>query len=242
MEFKLEEHEGAGLDQLDTQAAMPILRIIQDGSPIVKKSDPAHEEKKIDGAEAGDLVFQSTEALKEVEAVMLHQQISYTEWSGGKPVAYHPLTIVNDPRYKARGHNPAKPNSEGLGENQLEKTNNTFIKFRSSDNEDWQLGIIPFTSSSLKDGSGWAKKVTVLKYDNGMRAAIFCSVWKIKTKPMSNDKGSWYGWDISFDRLLDLKEDQALLQQNSSDRESAVSDATQLGGSKQPQLETDEPF
>ena len=69
MEFKLEEHEGAGLDQLDTQAAMPILRIIQDGSPIVKKSDPAHEEKKIDGAEAGDLVFQSTEALKEVEAV-----------------------------------------------------------------------------------------------------------------------------------------------------------------------------
>jgi hypothetical protein len=241
MAFELEKHAGAGLDQLDTQAAMPILRIIQDGSPIVKKSDPAHEEKKIEGAEAGHLVFQGAESFEEVEAIMLHQQISYTEWSGGKPVANHPLSITNDPRYKPRGHNPGKPNAEALGENQIEKTNNTFVKFRAKGTDEWRLGIIPFTSSALKDGSGWAKKVSVLKYGE-IKAPIFCSVWNIKTKTGSNDKGSWYTWDITFNRLLDIEEDQALLEQNSSDRDAAVSDSAQLTGGAQAQLTTDEPF
>jgi len=242
MAFELEKYEGEGLDNLDTQASMPILRIIQDGSPIVKKSDPAHEDKKIDGAEAGMLAFQGAEAFSEIEAIMLHSQISYTEWSGGKPVGNHPVTIINDPRYKARGHNPAKQNEEKLGDNVIEKTNNCFIKFRESPDAEWRLAIIPFTSSQLKDAAAWSKKLTVLKYDNGMRAPIFCSVWRLKTKTTSNDKGSWYAWDIQFDRLLDLTADEALLQENSDDRNSAISDSKQLGGSKQAALTDDMPY
>ena len=94
---------------------------------------------------------------------------------------------------------------------------------------------------ALKDGSGWAKKVSVLKYGE-IKAPIFCSVWNIKTKTARNDKGSWYTWDITFNRLLDIEEDQALLEQNSSDRDAAVSDSAQLTGGAQAQLTTDEPF
>ena len=33
-------------------------------------------------------------------------------------------------------------------------------------------------------------------------------VYNLSTIPESNDKGSWYGWDITRDRQLDLTDDE----------------------------------
>ena len=36
---------------------------------------------------------------------------------------------------------------------------------------------------------------------------LMSQVYRLTTIPESNDKGSWYGWDISRDRQLDLSND-----------------------------------
>lgn len=225
--FDITQHEGEGLDTLETTQALPLLRIIQDGSPIVKKSDPKHEEKKIEGAEAGDIAFAGHEAFKELEVIALHGEISYTEWDNGKPVANHCVSIVSHPDYRPRGHDPQKKNLERLGPNQIDKTNNYFVKFREPGGE-WRKGIIPFTSTQLKNATNWGKLLNNLKYDDGKSAPIFCSVWTVKTKSESNDHGSWYGWDIQFKELLDLEADIELLEESVEDRKSAIGDAAQM--------------
>jgi len=242
--FDISKHEGEGLDTLDKQESMPILRIIQDGSAIVKKSDPKHEEKKIEGAEAGDLVFAGQEVFKEIEVIVLHSLPSYTEWSGGKPVAQHPLTITTRSDYKARGHNPAKKNQEKLGDNVIEKTNNFFVKFRPVGEEEFRKAIIPFTSTALKTATLWSKRLLALKYDE-QQAPIFSSLWKVTTTTESNDFGSWFAWQIDMVKQLDLSEDQALLEESSHERDDAKADAAQAiqAPAQQPQLESnDDPY
>lgn len=230
MPFNIEEHQGEGLDTLDKSQSMPLIQIIQETSPIVKKSDPNYEERKIEGAEAGMLVFANAEIFEEIEVIPLHGQVTYVEWKDKKPVAHHPITIVNDDAYKGRGHDSSKPNAERLGDNIIEKTNHMFVKWRpKGEDTEWRHGIIPFKSTTLKIASRWGKDIAALKYPNGFVAPIFCSLWNIRGDSIdSNDFGSWYTFSIKLDRLLDLEADETLLTENQAERNNAIGDAAQM--------------
>jgi len=70
-------------DNLDIGKSMPMLRIIQDGSPEVKKSHPLFLERNIKGAEAGELVFTAeSTSFESVEALPITQKSSPLLWIG----------------------------------------------------------------------------------------------------------------------------------------------------------------
>ena len=231
--FDITQFEGAGKEDLDTQSSMPILRIIQDGSPIVKKSDPNHAEKKIDGAEAGMIVFSNSEVFNELEVVVLATKKVYTAWKDGKPAGHLGLHIANEPEFQKRTPQSSKEYYQGI---EVEETNNFFVKFRPFGSEDeWRNAIIPFVSTGHRFARQWSTMIANLKYPDGKNTAIFSAKWKLGTKGESNDRGSWYGWNVECAGLFDLQEDFQALTLMSQDSTNARADASKMLEDK-PQL------
>jgi hypothetical protein len=61
--------------------------------------------------------------------------------------------------------------------------------------------LISMTSSMLKVARRWNSMTAALQVPkpdgNGVfNPAIFYNAYKLKTVPMSNDKGEWFGWDV----------------------------------------------
>jgi hypothetical protein len=63
------------------------------------------------------------------------------------------------------------------------------------------------SSTQLKKGRKWltqAQSMTA-KGKNGIYVLpLMSQVYTVKTTPEKNDKGNWFGWDISRERGLDL--------------------------------------
>lgn len=71
----MEEYVGAGVSQAAEDNLIPIIRILQDGSPQCKK----REEKYVEGAEAGMILDTSTQRVWDGEAGVLFQPCAFTK-------------------------------------------------------------------------------------------------------------------------------------------------------------------
>jgi len=226
--FDIENAEGQDVSELDIQESMPFLRIIQSGSPQVKKSHEDYAKKKIEGAEEGDIMFAKDNVTVDnpLEMIIVSQtpQVK-AEWkpkgSGGVPVAHHTLAVTTHPKYKKKRNDKDTAWDEFLDQNELIDTIYTFVlfKYTNPDGEEvWEKGIIAFTSTGLKIIKDFNKSLQLnqdLKYDleNGksIKPKIFCHRVKLSTVSQTVGDNSWMNWKIEHDGLLDLVDDEHLL-------------------------------
>lgn len=196
----------------------PLLRIIQDGSPEVKRSHKDFAVKGIPGAEPGDILFLPTsEVYKEIETLVIGQKTVYTEWrptsAGGGLIGHHPLTIIRDPNYKPR----TKDKGEMLGENELVQTMYFLVLFRKAgSDEEWREALISFSKAGLPNARTWAKMILGFRYPDekqykGVQTFSFSQSYIVSSQTERNAKGDWYGYAFKAGRILDFKADADLL-------------------------------
>ena len=176
--------------------ALPFLKVLGQLSPEVNKRDG----KYVEGAEPGKILNSVTKELfDEISVVPCHYNRQYVEWqdrgagSISAPVAIHEVgsdiisTTKRDASFKDR-----LPNG-----NYLENTANHFVL---------QLGASPTTalismkSTQLKVSRNWNSMMMGLKLQgkNGLfTPPTYSHIYKLKTVQLSNDKGTWFGWDVS---------------------------------------------
>ena len=176
--------------------ALPFLKVLGQLSPEVNKRDG----KYVEGAEPGKILNSVTnELFDEISVVPCHYDRQYVEWqdrgagSVSAPVAIHEVgsdiisTTKRDASFKDR-----LPNG-----NYLENTANHFVL---------QLGTSPTTalismkSTQLKVSRKWNSMMMGLKLQgkNGLfTPPTYSHIYKLSTVQMSNDKGTWFGWDVS---------------------------------------------
>jgi hypothetical protein len=195
--FEADADQGVGnLTQEDL--ALPFLKILGQLSPEVNKRDG----KYVDGAEPGMIYNSVTGELfdgeKGVDVVPCHYKLEYIEWQdrgegSGAPVAIHSSSsdimskTTRDASYKDR-----LPNG-----NYIEKTASHFVIVNSSSPS---TALISMKSTQLKISRKWNSMMASIKMNgkNGMfTPASFSHIYKLKTTQMSNDKGTWFGWEVS---------------------------------------------
>jgi hypothetical protein len=176
--------------------ALPFLKVLGQLSPEVNKRDG----KYVEGAEPGKILNSVTKELfDEISVVPCHYNRQYIEWqdrgagSISAPVAIHEVgsdiisTTKRDASFKDR-----LPNG-----NYLENTANHFVL---------QLGVSPTTalismkSTQLKVSRNWNSMMMGLKLQgkNGLfTPPTYSHIYKLSTVQMSNDKGTWFGWDVA---------------------------------------------
>ena len=217
--FNFKAHAGAGAENINKDVlGMPILSIIQKGSPQFDETHKNYAQKQIDGCRPGDLYFAPTNSVlkRPLEVIVTGTATLYTEWkpksAGGGFIGNRPLTVTGQ-----RGYSKGKPGTkeehkEYLDGNELVYTIYVALMFKKSDG--WEKAIISFTSTQLKKARLWLKALLNLKVPGTEIACpLFAGVWTITTGPESNDSGGWFGYDIRLSHVLDGVKDEALLNE-----------------------------
>ena len=175
--------------------ALPFLKILGQLSPEVNKRDG----KYVEGAEPGKIINTVTNELFDtINVVPCHYKRQYIEWqdrgtSSGAPVAIHEADsdivsqTTRDKSFKDR-----LPNG-----NYLENTANHFVLVVGKNPE---TALISMKSTQLKVSRKWNSMMMGIKMQgkNGLfTPPTYSHIYKLSTVQMSNDKGTWFGWDVS---------------------------------------------
>jgi len=192
--FEADANQGAqNISQEDL--ALPFLKILGQLSPEVNKRDG----KYVEGAEPGKIINTVTNELyDDIDVIPCHYKRQYVEWqdrgtSTGAPVAIHDADsdivsqTTRDKTYKDR-----LPNG-----NYLENTANHFVLLCGKNPG---TALISMKSTQLKVSRKWNSMMMGLKMQgkNGLfTPPTYSHIYNLKTVQMSNDKGTWFGWDVS---------------------------------------------
>jgi len=178
--------------------ALPFLKILAQLSPEVNKRDG----KYVEGAEAG-MIYNSVtgelhNGVEGINVIPCFYKLEYLEWKDrgeglGAPVAIYASSsdILSktkpDANYKDR-----LPNG-----NYIERTASHFVIILG---DSPSTALISMKSTQLKISRKWNSMMNGLKLKgkNGLYTpASFSHIYRLKTTQMSNDKGTWFGWEVS---------------------------------------------
>ena len=194
-----EEDAAKGLGAIgQDDLALPFLKILGQLSPEVNKRDG----KYVEGAEPG-MIFNSVsgelyDGVKGLDVIPAFYKLEYIEWKDrgegpGAPVAIYDSSsdIMSktkpDANYKDR-----LPNG-----NYIEKTASHFVIITG---DSPATALISMKSTQLKISRKWNSMMSGIKMKgkNGLfTPASFSHIYRLKTTQMSNDKGTWFGWEVS---------------------------------------------
>jgi len=178
--------------------ALPFLKILGQLSPEVNKRDG----KYVQGAEAGMIYNSVTGELfdgeKGIEVIPCHYKLEYIEWQdrgegSGAPVAIHSSSSdIMTKTTRGADYKDRLPNG-----NYIEKTASHFVVVNSNTPS---TALIAMKSTQLKISRKWNSMMASIKMKgkNGMfTPAFFSHTYKLRTTQQSNDKGTWFGWEVS---------------------------------------------
>ena len=178
--------------------ALPFLKVLGQLSPEVNKRDG----KYVEGAEPGMILNTVTNEIfdgaKGINVLQVFYERKYVEWADrgegkGGPVAIHNADsdivsqTTRDKSFKDR-----LPNG-----NYLENTANHFVILLG---DSPQTALISMKATQLKISRKWNSIMMGLKLQgkNGLfTPPTYSHIYNLKTVQMSNDKGTWFGWEVS---------------------------------------------
>ena len=192
--FEADANQGAqNISQEDL--ALPFLKILGQLSPEVNKRDG----KYVEGAEPGKIINTVTNELYDsIDVVPCHYKRQYIEWqdrgqSTGAPVAIHDAdSDIISQTVRGKDYKDRLPNG-----NYLDNTANHFVLVLSKNPA---TALISMKSTQLKVSRKWNSMMMGIKMQgkNGLfTPPTYSHIYNLKTVQMSNDKGTWFGWDVS---------------------------------------------
>lgn len=185
---------------------IPFIVILQKGSPEVDKTNPEYATKKIEGAEAGDIINSLTREIlykdsgdETIDFVPCSYLKAYVEWTprdtGGGFVRQHAdATILTSCKRNERGQ-------DVLPHGNVIVTTAYFGGFVLREGQEPMKVLISMTSTQLKKSRYWLNMATSMKA-GGRVLPFYSHVYSLSTTIESNEKGSWYGWLIESGSLV----------------------------------------
>ena len=197
-ESVFEADAGAGISNIkQDDLALPFLKVLGQLSPECNKRDAKH----VEGAEPGMIINTVTNELfdgvKGIEVLPVYYKRQYIEWqdrgeSQGAPV--HIYEAGDDIPQTTRD----KGNKDRLANgNYLENTASHFVVVLGKNPSS---ALISMKATQLKISRKWNSMMMGIKMQgkNGLfTPPTYSHIYKLKTVQQSNDKGTWFGWDVS---------------------------------------------
>ena len=194
--FDMEADAQQGAQNISQEdLALPFLKILGQLSPEVNKRDG----KYVEGAEPGKIINTVTNSLYDsINVIPCHYKRQYIEWqdrgtSTGAPVAIHDAdSDIVSQTTRGKDYKDRLPNG-----NYLDNTASHFVLVVGDNPE---TALISMKSTQLKVSRKWNSMMMGLKMQgkNGLfTPPTYSHIYKLSTVQMSNDKGTWFGWDVA---------------------------------------------
>ena len=186
--------------------ALPFVRILGQLSPQVTQGDA----KFIEGARPGMIYNTVTNDLfdgkKGIKVIPCYYKRDYPEWSDrgdgpGAPVAVH---LPGSPIIKTGKRDGSKirlPNG-----NYLEETASFYVMVETKTGA-YAPALITMKSTQLNVSKKWNSMMKFIQMPDGKGGfavpPMHGVVYNLTSTLQKNDKGSWFGWVVTQDRILD---------------------------------------
>ena len=194
-----EADAGAGTQNIKQEdLALPFLKVLGQLSPEINKRDA----KYVNGAQPGMILNTVTKQLfdgeKGIEVIPVFYKRQYIEWQDrgegqGAPVAIHDAgSDILNKTSRDKGNKDRLPNG-----NYIDNTANHFVVVLG---DSPSTALISMKSTQLKVSKNWNSLMMGIKMQgkNGLfTPPTYSHIYILKTVQMSNDKGTWVGWDVS---------------------------------------------
>ena len=164
-------------------------------SPEVNKTHG----KYVEGAEPGKIINTVTNELySNINVVPVFYKRKYIEWqdrgtSTGAPVAIHESdSDIISQTTRGKDYKDRLPNG-----NYLENTADHFVILLG---DSPQTALISMKATQLKVSRKWNSMMMGIKMQgkNGLfTPPTYSHIYSLKPVQMSNDKGTWFGWDVA---------------------------------------------
>ena len=192
-----EADAGQGLNMTQEDLALPFLKVLGQLSPECNKRDAKYVEKAEPGMIINTVTNEIYDGVKGIDVVPVHYKRQHIEWQDRGESQGAPVKI-----YEAGDDLPSstrdKFNKDRLANgNYLENTASHFVVILG-DNP--TTALISMKATQLKVSRKWNSMMMGLKMQgkNGLfTPPTYSHIYKLKTVQMSNDKGTWFGWDVS---------------------------------------------
>ena len=191
--FEADANKGAqNISQEDL--ALPFLKVLGQLSPEVNKTHG----KYVEGAEPGKIINTVTnELFDHINVIPVFYKRKYIEWqdrgtSTGAPVAIHEASSdIISQTTRGKDYKDRLPNGNYL--------DNTASHFVLTLGDTPSTALISMKSTQLKISRKWNSLMMGLKLQgkNGLfTPPTYSHIYNLSTVQMSNDKGTWFGWEV----------------------------------------------
>ncbi len=196
--------DASGFGNLDMSRdiAIPYINILQSNSPQLNPQKAEY----VDGAKIGQFYNTVTQEVSDsLNVIPVLYQLRYVEWKpreqgGGFVESHHADSgILSKTKRDQMTFKDVLPNG-----NLLSNTAQFFVLFAHPD-MGWQRALITMSSTQLKKARKWMTQAQSLtaQGENGLYVLpLMSQVYRLVTVPEQNDKGSWFGYDVTRERGL----------------------------------------
>lgn len=193
--FEQDAHDGLSNVQQE-DLALPFLKVLSPLSPEVVDGTAGAKAGMIFNTVSGQL-FDGTQGIK---VIPCHYERKYIEWAprgqgSGAPVTVHPATSdIMSRTFKKPGDSKDYLENGNYIENSAQ-----FYVLVTDDEGNASPALIVMKSTQLKKARKWNSMMMTLKMQgkNGpFTPPAYSHVYRLMTLKESNDKGSWFGWEV----------------------------------------------
>ena len=194
-----------GFQQMSQEdLALPFLKVLGQLSPEVNGRHAKHIQEAAPGMILNTVTNELYDGTKGIQVIPCYYKREYVEWkergeSLGAPVAIH--STDSDVVASAKRDTMNKdrlPNG-----NYLENTASHFVLVIGDtdiDTRNISTALITMKSTQLKTSKKWNTMMLGIKLkgkDGLFTPPTYSHIYKLKTVQQSNDKGTWFGWDVN---------------------------------------------
>ncbi len=225
-DYGFEQDAGAGLENTTAQDfSIPYLTVLQKGSPQVDTDSPS----RLEGAAAGMLFNTATEELfnKDSSGVLvvpaLFEKV-FIEWrprdqGGGLAGIHAPDSDIVKQAIEVNGGVLDRNLCTSDG-NDLRQTARFYCVLVDLKEATVSNVIVAMASTQVKKSKQWLTKASEIRLKSSkgglFNPPLFSHLYRLTTVAESNEKGTWRGWKINKERVLNLDDPFEAMVYNSA--------------------------
>ncbi len=200
----MEQDAGQGMDNMGTEdLALPFLKVLSGNDPVLDENETARK-GDIYNTVTG-LAYKGKEGVRVVPCAY---QRRFIQWAPRGSGSGAPTAIYEPGQARPKTERSADDNTEyvvdGSGE-YIEETHQHFVLLLNDDGS-YETALIAMKSTQLKKSRKWNSMMAsrTMKGKNGpFTPPRFSHIYHLKTISEENSKGSWHGWEMSCEGVIE---------------------------------------
>ena len=228
--INLEQFADEGFDNVDSNSlALPFLKVLGQLSPQVTQGDSQFNADARPGMIYNTVTNELYNGADGMDVIPCFYKLEYIEWKDRDKGAVAPVNV-----YPADSDIMSKTTRDEKGKDRLE--NGNYVEETAShyvmvvEEGKSSTALITMKSTQRKKSKKWNSMMMSLRAKKAdgkgfFRPAPFTQQYKLKTVLEKNNLGSWYGWEITSEGLV---QDESLVNRAYKFRQSLMSGSVKV--------------